>query len=360
MQDRQQRSAGRPAGDVLRPETGPGRSAEAGAGRGTQLRGPIVRTVAGDIDPARLGPTDAHEHLFLTTPLQPGEEYSDVALAIEEARTLAAAGATALADWTPLGLGRDPRGLLRVSQATGLHIIAATGLHHDGHYPPGHPLRRQTAGQLARRFTDDIRGTGVRSGLIKIGASYHRLLPLELTALTAAGEAHERTGAPVCVHTERGTMGLAIVERLAALGVPPASVVLAHLDRNPDAGEHAETAAAGAWLQFDGPGRAKYWPDSVILALIADLAARGLAGQVLLGGDTGRRSMLRACGGGPGMDYLFARFRPRLQAELGRPLSDRLFTANPARAFAFTPGRPGPERTAARPAGALHLSRSMT
>jgi phosphotriesterase-related protein len=53
----------------------------------------MIRTIRGDIDPAELGPCDAHEHLFLVTPAQPGEEYSDVSKAIEEAETLRAAGA---------------------------------------------------------------------------------------------------------------------------------------------------------------------------------------------------------------------------------------------------------------------------
>ena len=94
-----------------------------------------------------------------------------------------------------------------------------------------------------------------RCGIVKAGAGYHRLTPFEENVFAAAAAAHTATRAPVCVHTEHGTMGLAIVERLRELGVEPGSVVLAHLDRNPDAGEHAETAAAGAWLQLDGPGR---------------------------------------------------------------------------------------------------------
>ena len=72
-----------------------------------------------------------------------------------------------------------------------------------------------------------------------------------------------------------------------------------------------------------------------LLGLISDLAERGCADRLLLGGDTGRRSMLRAYGGGPGLDYVFARFKPRLERELGQELSDRIFVANPARAFAF-------------------------
>jgi predicted metal-dependent phosphotriesterase family hydrolase len=262
----------------------------------------IVRTIRRDIAPAELGPCDAHEHLFLV-------------------------------DWTPLGLGRDLNGLHAVSDATGLHVVAATGVHRDVHYASDDPLRTEDEEALADRFVADL----ARCGIVKVGAGYHHLTPFEAKAFTAAAAAHARTGAPVCVHTEHGTMGLAIVERLRELGVPPASVVLAHVDRNPDPGEHAETAAAGAWLQLDGPGRTKYWPDSTILALIADLAERGHADRLLLGGDTGRRSMMRAYGGGPGLDYLFARFRPRLERELGRELSEQIFLTNPARAFAFIP-----------------------
>jgi predicted metal-dependent phosphotriesterase family hydrolase len=291
----------------------------------------VIRTIRGDISPAEFGPCDAHEHLFLVTPAQPGDGYADVSKAIEEAATLRDAGAKALVDWTPIGLGRDLDGLEAVSEAVGLHVVAATGLHRDAHYEADEPLRAESAEALAERFTAELD----RCGVIKIGAGYHTISPFEAKAFAAAASAHARVGAPVCVHTEHGTMGLQIVERLRGLGVPPARVILAHVDRNPDPGEHAETAATGAWLQLDGPGRTKYWPDSTILRLIAELVERGHAERLLLGGDTGRRSMLRAYGGGPGMDYLFARFKPRLERELGTELSDQLFVANPARAFAF-------------------------
>jgi predicted metal-dependent phosphotriesterase family hydrolase len=291
----------------------------------------IIRTIRGDIAPAELGPCDAHEHLFLVTPAQPGDEYSDVSRGIQEAQTLRAAGARALVDWTPIGLGRDLDGLRAVSEATGLHIVAATGIHRDVHYAADDLLRGESEDALADRFVADLE----RCGIIKVGAGYHTLSCFETKAFVAAAAAHGRVDAPVCVHTEHGTMGLAIVERLRGLGVPPERVILAHVDRNPDAGEHAETAATGAWLQLDGPGRTKYWPDSTILALIADLAKRGHADRLLLGGDTGRRSMLRSYGGGPGLDYVFSRFKPRLERELGRELSDQIFVANPARAFAF-------------------------
>jgi phosphotriesterase-related protein len=294
----------------------------------------VVRTVLGDIDPAELGPCDAHEHLFLVTPAQPGDDFVEVDKAIEEARTLVAAGARSLVDWTPIGLGRDLDGLAAVAREAGLHVVAATGLHRDAHYVAGDPLRSEPVERLAERFVAELRH---RCGIIKTGASYHQVTEFEAKGFEAAAAAHAETGAPVCVHTQHGTMGLALVERLQALGVQSASVILAHLDRNPDAGEHAETAATGAWLQLDGPGRTKYWPDSTILQLIADLAERGHGGRILLGGDTGRRSMMRAYGGGPGLDYVFARFKPRLERELGADLARAIFVDAPARAFSFEP-----------------------
>ena len=250
----------------------------------------VVRTVRGDIAPGQLGACDAHEHLFLVTLLQPGDEFADVEQAVVEATSLRSAGAEALVDWTPIGLGRDLDGLRTVSEATGLNVVAATGLHREAHYAADDSVRREDAQTRAARFAAEIVEGEIRCGIVKVGASYHALTPFERTTFEAAAEAHARTGAPIGVHTEHGTMGLALVELLGSLGVPADAVILAHLDRNPDVGEHDETASAGPWLQLDGPGRTKYWPDSTILTLIEALAERGHSDRLLLGGDTGRRS----------------------------------------------------------------------
>lgn len=297
----------------------------------------VVRTVEGDRNPTGLGPCDAHEHLFLDTPIQPGEEFTELEPAVEEVRALHQVGGRWLVDWTPLGLGRDLAGLLAVAQSTDVRIVAATGLHRDAHYRADDPLRDTPTATLEDVFVAELRAAKTPCGVIKLGASYHRVTRFEHTAAEAVAAAHAATGAPVCVHTEHGTNGLGLVELLGSLGVVPSSIVLAHVDRNPDAGEHAETASTGAFLQLDGPGRTKYWPDSTILGLIGELAERGHADRILVGGDTGRRSMMRAYGGGPGLDYVFRRFKPRLERELGTDLSNRIFVDNPARAFSFVP-----------------------
>lgn len=271
-----------------------------------------VHTVLGPIAPAELGPCSAHEHLLLATPLLAGEELDDVEAATEDARAFKAAGGAALVEWTPLGLGRDLDGLAAISRSTGVHVVASTGLHREGHYPDGFP-----ADDLAELFVADLED---RCGAIKTGAGSHRISDFERGTFEAAAAAHARTGAPVCVHTEQGTLGPELLELLTGLGVPAGRIVLAHLDRNPDPGLHRELAGAGAWLCYDRVGRIKYGPDSEILDLIAAVGPE----RLLLGGDHARR-------GGTPLDQVFRRFVPRLDPEVAQ----RLLVENPAAAFAW-------------------------
>ena len=89
----------------------------------------VVRTVLGDIPPSALGVVDYHEHLFQATPLLSGDELGDEALSAEEARRMLRAGVTSMVEATPLGLGRNPEGLARISAAIGMHLVHTTGLH---------------------------------------------------------------------------------------------------------------------------------------------------------------------------------------------------------------------------------------
>jgi phosphotriesterase-related protein len=310
-----------------------------------------VQTVLGPVAPAELGPTDAHEHLFLRTPDLPGEAFTELDPMVAEASAVRAAGARAIADLTPIGCGRDPRRLRQLAERTGVHVIAATGFHRDAHYPAGHWVHTEPEEVLAELLVADLvdgmderdwqgprPGPGpARAGVVKLGASYQMLTASERRRLAAGARAAVRTGAPVVVHCEWGTMGPELLDLLAEHGLPPARVALAHLDRNPDPGLHADLAERGAFLIYDGAGKIKHHPDSLLIELIARMAEEGYAGSLLLGGDVGRRSNLHAYGGGPGMAHLFAVLVPRLRKALGADLVERLVVANPARAFAFEP-----------------------
>lgn len=301
-----------------------------------------VRTVLGDIDPGELGATDYHEHLFQVTPLLAGDELDDEEASRREAELLRDAGAAAMVEATPTGLGRRPDAVARVSEATGLHIVHVTGAHREAHYAPAHPLLDDSVEGLRRRFAEDLLtgmdGTIVRAGAVKAGAGYWALTPFERRVLTAVGQLAGETGAPVMVHLEHGSAGHEVLDLLARESCPPEQVVLAHVDRNPDAGLHGELAARGAYLGYDGAARSQRWPDSVLVDCLAAVVEGGAGNRILLGGDVARRTRYVAYGGMPGLAYLFDRFVPRVRRAVGDAAVDAALVANPARWLSWEPG----------------------
>ncbi|HET9416729.1 MAG TPA: aryldialkylphosphatase [Candidatus Limnocylindria bacterium] len=310
---------------------------------------PQVMTVTGPMPASALGVVDAHDHLFLHTPALPGDEFQDLERSTAEAREGRGSGIGTIVDMTPIGLGRRPDLLRAVSEATGMPIIGATGYHRDAHYPPGHWVHETAVEQLADRVVRDLE-VGMhpadwadpdaapdvaRAGVIKAGASYHHASDAELRRLEACAIGSLRGGVAILVHTEIGTFGHEIVDVLTGFGVAPGRIILAHLDRNPDAELHAEIAARGVYLEYDTMGRTKYRPDSELLDLVAAMVGAGHGGRLLFGQDIGRRSMLRAYGGGPGLRYLMETFVPRVRRRIGDDATDAILVANPARAFAL-------------------------
>lgn len=311
-----------------------------------------VITVSGPIDTAAMGVTDAHDHLFLRTPVLPGQAFDNLDATTEEVARGVESGIRTIVELTPIGCGRRPDLMRRVAQATGANVVAASGYHRDAHYPAGHWVHDASVEVLAERivrdievgmhprdWVDDAEPDAARAGVIKAGASYHHVSPSERRRLEATAAAVLRTGAATVVHTEIGTLGHEIVDLLTHLGVPAQRIVLAHLDRNPDPELHIELAARGVTLEYDTVGRIKYRPDSELLALIEAVVAAGHLEQVMLGLDLGRRDYLQAYGGGPGMRYLMEAFVPRLRRRIGTEAVETILVANPARAFAVVPAR---------------------
>src|SRR5262245_32574845 len=99
-----------------------------------------VQTVCGPVPVDALGRVLAHEHVIvLNTELQenhPGdwsrgrwEEEPGIALAVEKLRAVKAAGFDTLIDVTVFPMGRSVGRIRTISERSGVHIIAATGLY---------------------------------------------------------------------------------------------------------------------------------------------------------------------------------------------------------------------------------------
>ncbi|MEU3028750.1 phosphotriesterase [Streptomyces incarnatus] len=295
----------------------------------------VIRTVLGDIRPQELGVCDAHDHLFLRSRQLPGRELDDVAAARAELEAFRAAGGAAVVQWTPHGMGRRAADLAVLSRATGVHLVCATGLHQAPHVAPEllDGLRGRLAEVFVTELTEGIGTTGVRAGLIKVAGGFHALDAHARWTMAAAAEAHHATGAPVAVHLELGTGALDVLDLLCGeLGVPGDRVILGHLNRFPDPVTQRQAAASGCWLAFDGPSRSHHATDWQMPAGARALAETGFGDRLLLGGDTVTAGA-RSVDGGPGMPYLLRRLRPRLAAELGTELVDRILTEHPGMAF---------------------------
>lgn len=295
-----------------------------------------VRTVLGDVPPEHLGVCDAHDHLFFGSPRLPGEELHSVPAARAELAAFRAQGGGAVVQWTPYGLGRRAADLPSLSRESGVHVVAATGLHQAVHYDARalDGLRGRLAEVFVAELTEGIGTSGVRAGLIKVAGGFHALDAHARWTMRAAAEAHHATGAPIAVHLELGTGALDVLDLLCGeSGVPPHRVVLGHLNRSPDPVAHRQAAESGCYLAFDGPSRAHHATDWRMPDAVRALADAGFADRLLLGGDT-TTAAARSVNGGPGMPYLLRRVRPRLAAELGEDLVRRILTENPARAWA--------------------------
>lgn len=310
----------------------------------------MIRTVTGDIDSDALGFTYSHEHLIGAPPEHKRTDEDlvilDAGKALEEAKAAIAVGVQSLYEASAWDYSRDPDALRRISEETGLQIIACGGFNKGEWFDE--LLADRSIEQLQQQIIDDVtlgmNGTTVRAGAIKFGTSYNRVSPVEDRVLRAAARAHRATGAVLHGHTETGTMALTQLDMLEEEGVDLNRVGIVHLMRNPDAFLHRQIAGRGAYLCYDGFAKIKYFPESTRIQVILDVVEAGFADRVLIGGDLARRTDLTAYTGGPGLHYIAGSWLPRFRSELAQrhysphdidELVRLFFVENPKAYFTF-------------------------
>ena len=296
-----------------------------------------ARTVTGDIPASEMGWTYPHEHLHAVPPPQQKDrdlEVSDFEKSCGELLNFKEVGGCTLVEASTLDYGRDLNKLQQMSIRTGVHVIGCTGFNKHVYYPDwvSQKSAEEIAAMLVRDVTVGGDGGTAKAGFIKIGTYYNVIDPQEEKTTIAAAIAHQECGAPIWGHTEAGTMGMEVLDILENQGVDLTKVALGHLDRNPDEYYLLKLCERGIYVQFDGPGKVKYYPDSVRVALIKSILAHGYGDQMLISGDMGRASYLQAYGGGPGFRFIKTKFVPRLMDE-GVSESDihKIFYENPQR-----------------------------
>lgn len=353
-----------------------------------------ITTVLGTIAADKLGVTMAHEHILLDitpyftppgstdgqwlahSPLTlenigwirqhwmssyPNLRLDEEQVAIAELVRYSSAGGNALIDATVIGIGRDPDGLKRIAQATGLHIVMGTGYYVDLLHPPyvATASEQDLSKVMERELTVGVGDTSIRAGFIgEVGTSYP-ITDNEVKVLRASARVANTTGCALLVHPGRHpSVPRQIIDLVTAVGLPADRLVLAHTERtiqDPDA--LAEIAAQGCMLSFDvfgmetsmipavratnpdgshtvaHPSGHDMPSDAQRISLIEALIAAGHLDRLLVSQDVGTKHRL-ATYGGHGYDHFLNVVRPwMLRRGLTNDDVDRMLIDNPARTF---------------------------
>jgi len=305
-----------------------------------------IVTVTGEFSPEALGICDAHNHVWIdpVVGIAEGSPVLNNQLAIlKELCEYQDSGGDALVDCQPGGCGRNGNKLLKLSQTSGVKIIACTGFHRARYYPEDCWMWEASAGEITNTFVNEIReslaetrelGKPVRAGFIKI-ACEARLSQTPQAVLEAAADAAAETGSAIEVHTEKGADAEKIINYLNRHKVPSGSIVLCHIDKRPDFTLHCELAQSGILLEYDTFYRPKYDPEHNLWPLIEKMSKEGFCDHVALATDMAEAALWRSPGGGPGLASFPRIVRVRLQ-EMGlkKNCIDRLMGKNIVRRLA--------------------------
>ena len=261
-----------------------------------------VQTFEGPRDPAELGMTLIHEHVFVTSPELdlnfPHPEWDEsevVERAVAGFERLHSLGVRTVADLTVLGLGRDVRRVASVAARVPINLIASTGYYTGG----GLPLYFQFHGPgrlidgpdpLVEYFISDIEdgiaGTGIRAGMLKVMTDKDGITEDVARVMTAAAVAHQQTGVPITTHSHPGSRnGLDQQAFLREHGVPLERVIIGHSGDSEDLPYLRTLMDNGSTIGMDRFGMEHVLPDDRRVSTVVALLELGYADRMVLSHD---------------------------------------------------------------------------
>lgn len=338
-----------------------------------------ILTVRGPINPADAGVTSMHEHIFIEfkpastaegesvvndEPGSPGPAapapggsapggggLKDFDQSLAEILEFKRAGGGTIVDVTNNGLSRNPLWLLRVSEASGLHVVMGAGWYMQSLHPRDMGTRtvEELTDILVRDVTVGAQGTTIRSGIIgEVGVGdFGPRRPLsenELKSVRASARAARLTGAPISIHSFASPDELQrVLDIIESEGVALHRVVMGHTGSG-DVAAMKRFTDRGAYIEFDYTGGMPGAPmDSAKLARLAESRAdkvkalidAGLTERILLAQDVCTPAQLDRNGGG-GFVFTTGMVIPALTA---RGVSDAtirtIMVDNPRRVLTF-------------------------
>jgi predicted metal-dependent phosphotriesterase family hydrolase len=277
------------------------------------VRGPLAATEAGFVLP--------HEHLLCDLwPISGSYDaiLDDEDLIASELLYYRRAGGKTIVEVSNIGLGRNPQGLLRLSEKTGLNIVMGSAWYREKVYPAyiNELSVNELADMIYQDLTEGADKTNIRAGVIgEIGTERHHITPAQERVFRAAARAHKRTGVSIWTHTTHfGELALEQIALLHEEGVPSDRIVISHLGDRFGSSCLLAIADKGVYLEIDNIGYRGdgYPPDSVRAKNVLELIAQGYEKQLLLSLDVCLKQHLHFYGG-KGYDHLQTSFLPLLK-----------------------------------------------
>lgn len=321
-----------------------------------------VMTVNGPIDPAALGATLMHEHVFINFQKAPAMVPPPTGITVVRApadipkgfaagltdfdQSLTAvmdfrhAGGGTLVDVSQFGLTRDPLALKLISRVSGLNVVMGSGFYMRQMHPPD--MDRLSVEQLTDIIVRDItvgaQGTDIRSGIIgEVGVVGKPLSANEMKSVRASARAARITGAPMSIHNFETLEEMQeVLDVIQSEGVELHRVVMSHTGERDFATREA-LFKRGVYVEWDYFGQAplpKEKDQERIDSIYASIHA-GHEDQIVLSHDICTQQQLKVKGGG-GYTYINDIILPGLKAR-GVPEATlhRIMYDNPRRVLPF-------------------------
>lgn len=262
---------------------------------------PTVETVLGPIEASRLGNVLSHEHVLVGM----GEDNHHYPWlfdwdqtrtnAIRELTEAKQGGINTVIDLTTPDLGRDVEFVREVSRASGMNVIAATGIWRD--VPRSFWTRdiEDIAAIFVREIEVGIGDSGIKAGCIKVANDMGGVTPEGERILRGAARACKRTGCPISTHHwAPEEVGRRQVEVFQEEGVPMDRVAIGHSADTTDVDYLENLLRTGVYLSMDRyPGAAGRPNWEQRNATVKALIDRGWAERLMLGHDYAPMPVLR-------------------------------------------------------------------
>jgi phosphotriesterase-related protein len=284
----------------------------------------------------------------------------DEEIMVAEMVDFKASGGSALVDMSVPGLRTDIEAIRRISEKSGVHVVATTGLYSEDSWPDQFKTMsvREYERYLLGEVCDGIEGTKIKAGHLK-AAIEDGITDQGEKLLKAIAHVSDETGLSASIHHGIGMSPeqvRMIVKILLDAGMNPEKTLMCHMQnhltsmdlktllhdseaRKLNLDFNKELLDKGLIVGHDCFGHDYHllnigWyspPEWMLLVATAELCKAGYAGQIVLGTDRYLKILTRRFGGG-GYCHLTEAVVPQLEmAEVSKGQIEQMTIKNPVK-----------------------------